>query len=642
MRRLAAAASVLALMNGALGVSAAPFRPNKQAAPLVVSITARKALTAFRYNVQVEIDDRSRRGTGVEVRVGGFSCQIPRGRSRCSVRSMLAGSVEVSARVLTAKQPGRWGAVVPFEIQAGAVWRRGMVPSGKSFSGTTTTSPSPTKPANGTLTFDLGDAVALFLGDTPTSSGSIMPMSSASNLKKIDSRGQVWDAIKSGRATIEKFYIAPNDKLYAYGYFQVSRLKSYLYGDQPETFWCSLIEVDRTSGAPICIIEANGDVEVNTSVLDDIQFDGSGAIYFPALRPIVRGGNVHRGVESAQFVRRFKDGAATDFGDGYWKRDVTDARGNKFDAALLNDVGRYVVLADGTLILDQAHSDDSWVADPLRPSESRPTTYTLDVFLPSGEKKSITKNRFSESRERSYMLVDAGNGSVWSNWEIIDVKTASISGLYLGGEGFGDPRFTFQSLGCPSLTQKAREDWYVRENRFFLLVCFGGALAWRKSFKLLGRETFALLERCRMAGGYGTRGSSFCTERDHVADNYADSGILLQITPVPSRLATSLQVVDDALPLVDQIVMAGQIEDGRFSTVLYDPKSRTERILVAPNSDIRIRRVAFNSRTNSLWFSGTQVADGASILGEVGLEAGSTPKFSSFGEKLTGFQSFSS
>lgn len=141
---------------------------------------------------------------------------------------------------------------------------------GQSTPTTTTT----TTPATATgLRFNIKNAVGLTLRST-VSSSSVRKFSTGSNLQAVSATGTTVDAVSSGTASISKFLIAPNDKLYV-----VFNQKTLI--DQT---LCLLAEVSKSTGIPVCIDSELSSINwpsTDTSwSYNPIQFDSEGAIYY--------------------------------------------------------------------------------------------------------------------------------------------------------------------------------------------------------------------------------------------------------------------------------------------------------------------------------------------------------------------------
>ena len=238
-------------------------------------------------------------------------------------------------------------------------------------------------PAVQPLKFDVSSAVALALADPSVSSAALRKRAVGSNLQTLNVDGKTKDAVVGGVATISRFLIAPNDLLYVQFYPAAT------VGDSP----CVLAQISKTTGDPICIERDAGFIFVppgqsvmrfgdlpNRPLVNDIQFDASGAIYymgipsnwkqkFPSANQNVVASNNHYCSEycdGAAVVRRFKNGVTNDFGDAfielgtekddwYWGKPSGD------EAQLRRQIDNFLVLEDGNILI-YSQLDELWLS----------------------------------------------------------------------------------------------------------------------------------------------------------------------------------------------------------------------------------------------------------------------------------------
>jgi len=205
--------------------------------------------------------------------------------------------------------------------------RAPLCSGGPSVNAPTPTITATPTPSRNPLVFDFAGAVGLALGGPSTNSATsgvkaARALGAFSNLKKVDSSGHLSEAVKSGRASISRFLIAPNNKLYVL--FQnrtdLEDTDAYAYGSG-----CLLAEVDPATGRPACIESDVQSLEwSNTSSPRNrpIQFDATGAIYYLA-----------RNTDGKLVLRKYWGGATTDL--------ITDN-------AYIQDM---LVLPDGTVVI---------------------------------------------------------------------------------------------------------------------------------------------------------------------------------------------------------------------------------------------------------------------------------------------------
>jgi hypothetical protein len=144
------------------------------------------------------------------------------------------------------------------------------------------------------LKFNIKNAVGLALKSS-VSSAAVRKNATGSNLQTVDSAGNTSDAVSSGSASIAKFLIAPNDKLFV------------LFNDKTAVgaTTCLLAEVNKTTGDPACIeselISITWPSEANGS--NPIQFSTDGAMYYMG-----QGGVAPN---DSGVLRRYSDGKTT-------------------------------------------------------------------------------------------------------------------------------------------------------------------------------------------------------------------------------------------------------------------------------------------------------------------------------------------
>lgn len=144
-----------------------------------------------------------------------------------------------------------------------------------------------------------------------------------SNMLVVSADGTTQEAVTSGKATISRFLIAPNDKLYVLFSSKVNLKDTSKGGGRG----CLLAEVVRATGIPTCIEDELESITWISSggvghPSNPIQFDGSGAIYY-----------LGQNASGSVSLRKNAGGTKTD---------------------LINDnisIWNFIVLEDGTVIL---------------------------------------------------------------------------------------------------------------------------------------------------------------------------------------------------------------------------------------------------------------------------------------------------
>lgn len=188
-----------------------------------------------------------------------------------------------------------------------------------------TSTPSPTPTAE-PLVFNLSNANGLALGSLSASSFEVPQLAgftsnaSRSNMRKVNSSGNLEEVVTSGRAAISNFLIAPNEKVYVI-FSDKTNLEDPSQKSSPNT--CLLAEVDKLTGVPKCIDSDVSSIKwLDSRANKSIQFDATGAIFYLAIGP-----------EGNTVLRKHDAGATND---------------------LINDnisVEDFLVLQDGSVIL---------------------------------------------------------------------------------------------------------------------------------------------------------------------------------------------------------------------------------------------------------------------------------------------------
>jgi hypothetical protein len=276
----------------ATSVSAKPSKPSIT----VISAKVRSGKLDVAVTFNLASTHRASPILSTQVKVGTSSCTVAGRAKSCKLKNLKSQRYKVSARAKNKNGWGPWSAVVLFSAGDGSVWRREpTVPGGVSTTipgGVSTTIPGGVSTTG--LKFNLKNAVGLTLKSS-VSSASVRKLATGSNLQVVDAAGKTTDAITSGSASISRFLIAPNDKLYV------------LFNDKTTvgTVSCLLAEVDKTTGDPKCIESEirsiNWETELNGS--SPIQFSSTGAIYYM--------GQDGAAPNDSSVLRRYSDGQTT-------------------------------------------------------------------------------------------------------------------------------------------------------------------------------------------------------------------------------------------------------------------------------------------------------------------------------------------
>ena len=260
-------------------------RPTK---PSISLISAKVRLGKIDVTVAVNPPSTSRSLPilSTQIKVGTRTC-TPSGRSRsCTIKGLASKRYAVSARVKNKNGWGPWSSSVAFLATDGRTWPKGSTaPGGNSTPGGSSTV---------SLKFSIKNAVGLALKSS-VNSASVRKTAGGSNLQAVDSAGNTTDAVATGAASVSRFLIAPNGKVYVI-FTEKTMIGSTM---------CLLAEVSKESGEPICIDSKLDSIQwpgtgyrwPNASA---IQFDSSGSIYYVGK------------TGSTTVLRRYSAGSLTD------------------------------------------------------------------------------------------------------------------------------------------------------------------------------------------------------------------------------------------------------------------------------------------------------------------------------------------
>lgn len=275
-----AAISITAMVGSMVSVSSlsALSIKSKPTAPIVRSILSRAGSSKTLVNVSVSFQLGKTHSRAplllTQVKIGTRICTATKLTYSCLLKNVKVGrEVRVLARAKNKNGFGPWSSAVLYSPKVGNRWTITTPAIGSSPANPSVTPTTPSSPVSVALRFNLNGAVGLAMTSSVNTS-SVRRASTESNLKAINAAGTLTDAVASGTATVSKFYIAPNNKL-----FVLFSTKTTVGGVQ-----CLLAEVDRTSGEPKCIesdmSSLTWDFGTNRSTNPPIQFDGTGAIYY--------------------------------------------------------------------------------------------------------------------------------------------------------------------------------------------------------------------------------------------------------------------------------------------------------------------------------------------------------------------------
>jgi hypothetical protein len=309
---------------------------SKPSQPKIVSVAAMQGSSKGKVNILVNFVSASTSSKSpvllTEIRVGGFTCSAKKSATKCTVKNVPVGKkLVITARAKNRIGFGKYTGKISYSVFVGSRWTApsvassvpsapgsdpsavssipsavSSVPSAVSsvpsaVSSTPVTSYTPfvsnvdpaaaVSPAT-TLQFDLTGAIGLALKST-VSSTSVKKSALGSNLVVVLESGLTREALSAGTASISKFIIAPNNRLY------VLFNSATNFGSST----CLLAQVYRATGKAVCLESSSMSIELSSK--NAIQFDASGNIFYAGTR------------NGAKVLRRFSNGVSADYVNQY-------------------------------------------------------------------------------------------------------------------------------------------------------------------------------------------------------------------------------------------------------------------------------------------------------------------------------------
>lgn len=487
------------------------------------------------------------------------------------------------------------------------------------------------------LRFNLKNAVGLALKGS-VSNSSVRKQATGSNLRTVDSAGNTSDAVISGSASISRFLIAPNDKLY------VVFSKSTSIGPGG-TDPCILAEVARDTGLPVCIepdvdfrfVSAGQSKNKFTSgvsgfrnLVNDIQFDSDGAIYYMGIPgtqadfPQLSCCTSYEG-EAASVVRRFKNGRLTNFGLARLERGravepgfMDDMSGN---VMIRNPIYNFLVTRSGDVLIDQGLEH--------LPLVTTPPTYCqfsrLDIWRSTGQRAGVSSlmsdmENTSESCRLAFAAGDhAGDGTIRASNAFGFLRMFDDSTV-LAGSGHRIFRVNVDTVSAteiPFLTvpgtvvgtgRASNVDSYcgvgvVTHFDFRQWFCGGGTM-WRSTWRTFSGHNFAVVGQdpgCSCLFGR--------EEYERAGVRYG-SGVLVRVWPTVAPTALGFDVpsavltrIESFLPIADSVVASGSTVEGETKTVLFDTQRGTSETLIPATSNLHPLKFSFSASANKVLFA---------------------------------------
>ncbi len=638
-RRSAAGMLVLLVLSGvsgsvvdAISVSAKPSKPSIT----VISAKVRSGKLDVAVTFNLASTHRASPILSTQVKVGTSSCTVAGRAKSCKLKNMKSQRYKVRARAKNKNGWGPWSASVSFSAQDGRVWRRNpTVPGGVSTTvpgGVSTTIPGGSITTG--LKFDLKSAVGLGLKSSVSSTG-VRSAAVGSNLQTIDSSGGVKDALVSGSAKINRFLIAPNDKVY------VVFSSSTVVGERS----CILAEVDRLTGGSVCVesdvdfrftIPGQSKDKFSTGVtglrnlVNDFQFDAEGAIYYmgiPGTRTTFPGLSCcynYEG-ETSAVVRKYLDGKVTDFGIARLERGRASEPGHTGDFSssvmIRNPIYNFLVMQTGDVLIDQGLEHlpaidgslgychfsrlDVWRKNGVRigvrdlMSDMSNSTGCRSTYLASPYSSDTTvraSNAFGFLRafDSSTVLAGSGQGLLFR----IDVEDASASELPFltipGSSGVNGRASNVEAMcGVDVATHYDFRQWFC-----------GGGTMWRGTWKAFSGSTYAIV------GQDPGSPSLYGDPLWETAGVRYGAGVLMQVWPTVSPTALGFDAplailtrVETFLPIADSVVASGLTPDGGVQTVLYNTQTKSTEVLIPTSANLHPLKFSFNAGANKILFT---------------------------------------
>lgn len=587
--RYAASIAVLVLssMVAPMNVEAASKKVPGKPKIVVVETTAR---SKNRVNIRVRIElPRATRKlpiTGSEVRYGGRSCKMSKKRTTCVLRNLPQnamiqrmqarsknkngfGKYSASLRVMT--MPNKWiragytsmGTKVPQAIKAvgntrllansgNQKWNKMQALPGAGVGSAAVRSMNAYSQTQPTITFRTDGVVGLATAD-----GTV---SGVSGLYAVRSDGSAIDAVVSGSANIQDFYVAPNGR-----YYVVFRSPTEIAAGQPS---CVLAEVDADTGNPRCVdfklasvYNLTGFMGMNIFQNPAIQFDDNGNIYYM--------GNLYTSVDSC---------AVGTWCEQTWRPTLRKSV-NGSVVTLLSEFATnfdFLVQGDGSVMVTGQ-------------TNATGATWTRRVSATGGLSN-------IDATSRAQFLTRFADGNVYF-------------GLATGPET-GIRRFITASA---TLDPK----WWIRSSYSF------GSEPVESHFSpsaLCSNSSSTPMMYCASVGSGIKFVHNFgSTHTLAVAGTGMNSSQLVQYYPSPELIKTSMANITVAEKVGDKIALAGTTAAGVNSLILYDPVTFQETIVVDESNQIEVYSLAYVASTRKLMFNGLDFATNRYVMGEIAI-----------------------
>jgi hypothetical protein len=560
--------------------------PGKPKVVVVESTSARKK-NHLNIRVRIELPKSTRKLpiTGSEVRLGNRTCKISKRKSTCVIKNVRMtpmiqriqvrsknkngfGKYSSSVRVLTSglarwvrtgytlrgtKLPRPVYAITDLKLLANSNDQKWNKLEALSRSGVRSLNrPSVSSMSQPTITFRTDGVVGLASADGSTTG--------TSGLYAVRSDGSAIDAVRSGSADIQDFYIAPNSR-----YYVVFKSPIALVENGPV---CVLAEVDADTGNPRCVdyklasVTNAGYSPVRNSNNNAIQFDDAGNIYYM--------GFLYSSDDSCT-----PSSSVATWCERSWRPTLRKAVGGNVKSLISDFVDNFnfVVVGDGSVVL--TGSTNSTGANWTRRIAATDSVMNIDATT-----RASFLQRFADGN--IYYGVSGATGSgirrVLTATATVDPKWW-ISSQFSGIGNQVDSHFPSHALCSQAFT--------------FGAVCAGYDLRYVMNFGT--SQTLA------------------------ISSSMMGKAQLVQMYPSPQLVTTSLTNLTVAEKVGDLVALSGTTDSGVNSLVLFNPTTLQETVLMDQSNQVEIYSLAFVSSTRKLMFNGLDFATNRYVMGEVAI-----------------------
>ena len=592
-RRLGIAAVIVAATSAItpVDVSASAQRGKVPGKPKIVVVDSSSARKKNHLNIRVRIElPKSTRKlpiTGSEVRLGNRTCKISKRKSTCVIKNVQMtpmiqrvqvrsknkngfGKYSSGVQVMTSGQT-RWirtgytlvgnklplptYAISDLKLLANSNDQKWNKLEALSRGGVRSLNrPLVSSMSQPTITFRTDGVVGLASAD-----GS---KTGTSGLYAVRSDGSAIDAVRSGSADIQDFYIAPNSR-----YYVVFKSPIALVENGPV---CVLAEVDADTGNPRCVdyklanVTNAGYSLVRNSNNNAIQFDDAGNIYYM--------GFLYSSDDSCT-----PSSSVATWCERSWRPTLRKAVGGNVKSLISDFVDNFnfVVVGDGSVVL--TGSTNSTGANWTRRISATDSVMNIDATT-----RASFLQRFADGN-----IYYGVSGATGSGIRRMLTSTATV-----------DPKWWISSQFSGSGSQV--------DSHFPPNALCSGAFTFGYSPVCAGYDL-------RFVMNFGT------SQTLAISSSMMGKAQLVQMYPSPQLVTTSLTSLTVAEKVGDLVALAGTTESGVNSLVLFNPTTFQETVLMDQSNQVEIYSLAFVSSTRKLMFNGLDFATNRYVMGEVAI-----------------------